>query len=114
MSTWVVQVLIVALFATTCGLLAIAWMRGRLGIASLALLAVGLVAWIGAFAAIVTEFHGANDFATCGDDCGAVHYVSAVAFIASPLLISLAALAMLVSRGTRWRARRAALHENRG
>ena len=106
--------LIVALFATTCGLLAIAWMRGRLGIASLALLAVGLVAWIGAFAAIVTEFHGANDFATCGDDCGAVHYVSAVAFIASPLLISLAALAMLVSRGTRWRARRAALHENRG
>jgi len=114
MSTGIVQVLIVALFAATCGLLAFAWMRGRLGVASIALLVIGLVAWIGAFAAIVTEFHGANDFATCGDDCSAVHYVSAVAFIASPLLISLAALAMLVSRGSRWRARRAALNENRG
>jgi hypothetical protein len=114
MSTSVVQVLIVALFAATCGLLALAWMRGRLGVASIALLVVGVVAWIAAFAAIVTEFHGANDFATCGEDCNAVHYVSAVAFIASPLLVSLAALAMLVSRGSRWRARRAALHENHG
>jgi hypothetical protein len=106
--------LVVALFALTCGVLAIAWMRGRLGTAALALFAVSVVAWIAAFLAITNEFHGANNFATCLDDCGAVHYASAVAFIAPPLLISLAALAMLVSRGQRWRARRALAHENHG
>ena len=35
-----------------------------------------------AHADLVTVTIGANDFATCGDDCGAIHYVSAVAFIA--------------------------------
>jgi len=111
MSTWIVQVVIVVLFAATCGALAAAWMRGRLGVASIALLGIAALVWAAAFVAIATEFHGANDFATCGDDCTGVHYLSAVAFIAPPLLISLAALAMLVSRGSRWRARRAA-HEN--
>jgi hypothetical protein len=114
MSTWIVQVVIVALFALTCGVLAAAWMRGRLGTAALVLFAVAVVVWIAAFAAITSEFRGASDFATCGDDCHAVHYVSAVAFIAPPLLISLAALAMLVSRGLRWRARRSLAHENQG
>jgi hypothetical protein len=111
MSTWFVQVVIVALFAVTCGALAAAWMRGRLGMAAVILFGAAAVAWVAAFAAIATEFHGANDFATCGEDCTAIHYLSAVAFIASPLLISLAALAMLVTRGSRWRARRAA-HQN--
>jgi hypothetical protein len=111
MSTWVVQVVIVTLFALTCGALAAAWMRGRLGVAAIVLLAVAVVVWAAAFAAIATEFHGANDFATCQDACTTVHYVSAVGFIAPPLLISLAALGMLVSRGSRWRERRAA-HEN--
>ncbi len=111
MSTWIVQVAVVALFALTCGALAAAWMRGRLGLAAIALLVVAVVVWIAAFAAIGTAFHGANNFATCGDECGAVHYVSSIAFIAPPLLISLAALAMLVARGSRWRERRAA-HEN--
>ena len=110
MSTWVVQVVIVTLFALTCGALAAAWMRGRLGVAAIGLFAAALVVWIAAFVAITQQFHGANDFATCQDACTAVHYVSAVAFIAPPLLISLAALAMLVSRGSRWRERRAA-HE---
>ena len=114
MSTWIVQVMIVALFALCCGVLAAAWMRGRLGAAALVLFAVAVVVWIAAFAAITSEFRGANDFATCGDECRAIHYVSAVAFIAPPLLISLAALAMLVSRGLRWRARRSLAHENRG
>ena len=113
MSTWIVQVVIVALFALTCGVLAAAWMRDRLGVAAIALLVAAVVAWAVAFAAIATQFHGANDFATCGSDCNPVHYVSAVAFIAPPLLISLAAFAMLVARGSRWRARRAA-HENHG
>ena len=111
MSTWVVQVVIVALFALTCGALAAAWMRGRLGAAAIALFAAALAVWIAAFVAITQQFHGANDFATCQDACTAVHYVSAVGFIAPPLLISLAAFAMLVSRGSRWRERRAA-HEN--
>jgi hypothetical protein len=113
MSTWIVQVVVVVLFALTCGALAAAWMRGRLGAAAIVLFVVAVGAWAAAFAAIATAFHGANNFATCGDDCNGFHYVSAVAFIAPPLLISLAALAMLVSRGSRWRARRAA-HENHG
>jgi hypothetical protein len=111
MSTWVVQVVIVTLFALTCGALAAAWMRGRLGVAAIALFAAAIALWVGAFVAIGSGFRGANNFATCQDACTAVHYVSAVAFIAAPLLISLAALAMLVSRGSRWRERRAA-HEN--
>jgi hypothetical protein len=114
MSTWVVQVVIVGLFALACGVLAAAWTRGRLGTAALVLFVLALVAWIAAFVAITSEFRGANDFATCGDECTTVHYLSAVAFIAPPLLISLAALAMLVSRGLRWRARRSLAHQNHG
>ena len=114
MSTWVVQVVLVALFALSCGALAAAWTRGRLGVAAIALFVAALGTWLAAFAAIATEFHGANDFATCETECSTVHYVSAVAFIAPPLLISLAAFAMLVIRGTRWRARRATARENQG
>ena len=113
MSTWIVQVVIVVLFAATCGVLAAAWMRGRLGVAAIVLLGVAALVWTAAFVAIATDFQRANEFATCGDDCTAFHYLSAVAFIAPPLLISLAALAMLVARGSRWRARRAA-HQNQG
>jgi hypothetical protein len=111
-STWAVQVVVVALFALTCGALTIAWMRRRLGIAAIALFLVALVVWIAAFVAIVSEYREANNFATCDSDCGAVQYTTAIAFLAPPLLIALAALAMLVTRGTRWRARRAA-DENR-
>lgn len=114
MSTWLVQVAVVALFAVTCGVLAVAWMRGRLGVASLVLFGISLVVWIGAFVAITQDVHGASNFATCGDDCGAVHYLAALAFIAPPLMIALAAVAMLVSRGMRWRARRELAHENHG
>ena len=113
MSEWVVQVVIVVLFALMCGALAGAWMRGRLGVAAIVLFGFAVGAWAAAFAAIATKFHDANNFATCNEDCRAVHYVFAVAFIAPPLFIALAALAMLVSRGSRWRARRAA-HENHG
>jgi hypothetical protein len=113
MSAWVVQVVIVALFALTCGALAAAWMRGRLGLAAIVLFVAAIVVWAAAFVAITQDFRGANNFASCGSDCTAVQYVSAVAFIVPPLLISLAALAMLVSRGSRWRERHAA-HENHG
>jgi hypothetical protein len=112
MSTWVVQVVVVGLFALTCGALVAAWMRRRLGVAAIALFVAALVVWIVAFAAITSELGDANGFATCDANCSAVHYLSAVAFIAPPLLIALAALAMLVARGDRWRSRRA--KENHG
>ena len=112
MSTWVVQVVVVALFALTCGALAAAWMRGRLGVAAITLFVIALVVWVVAFVAITSEFRDANDFATCDANCSAVHYVSAVAFIAPPLLIALSALAMLVSRGSRWRLRRTRAQES--
>lgn len=114
MATWVVQLAIVALFALTCGVLAVAWTRGRLGLAAVSLFVVALAVWVAEFVAITKEFRGANDFATCNDECGGTQYVSAIAFVAPPLLIALAALAMLVARGTRWRARRRIAHENHG
>jgi hypothetical protein len=112
MSAWVVQLLIVAIFALACGVLTLAWMRGRLGAAAIVLFAVSFALWVVAFLAVSNGFNGAS--ATCIDDCRPIHYVSAVAFIAPPLLISLAALAMLVSRGQRWRTRRALAQQNHG
>jgi hypothetical protein len=111
MSTVVVEVVVVSLFALTCGALAAAWLRGRLGTAAIALFVVAVVAWIAAFAAIATEFHDANSFATCQSDCSAIHYASAIAFLVSPLLIALSAVGMLVARGSRWRARRTITHD---
>ncbi len=108
MSTLHVQITVVALFASSCGVLAFAWSRGRLGLAAAGVLVVAAAGWVFALAAISTEYRGASEFATCGDDCGAVQYAAAVAFLAPPLLIALAALAMLIVRGSRWRARRAA------
>jgi hypothetical protein len=112
MSAWIMQVALVALFALTCGVLAVAWMHGRLGTAAIGLLLVAVVVWVAVFVAISTEFGGADSFATCASECSAAHYGWAVAFVAPPLLIALAALAMLVTRGTRWRSRRAAAREN--
>ena len=106
MSTWVVQVAVVALFALTCGALAAAWLRRRLGTAAIALFVVALIAWIAAFAVIASEFHDANNFATCDPSCTPTHYVTAIAFIASPLLVALAGLGMIVARSSRWRLRR--------
>jgi hypothetical protein len=115
MSTWVVQVVVVVLFALTCGALAAAWMRGRLGVVAIALFVIALVVWVAVFAAIASEFRDSNGFATCDANCTPVHYVSAVAFLAPPLLIALSALAMLVTRGSRWRLRRSqAAHESQG
>ena len=112
MSTWVVQVAVVSLFALACGALTMAWLRGRLGRAGILLLAVALAIWVAAFVAIAAELRGANDFATCDASCAPVHYLTAVAFIGGPLLIALAGLAMLVARGSRWRLRKT--RENHG
>ncbi len=102
------QIAVVSLFALATGLLAAAWLRGRLGLAAVALLVVAAATWALALAAIAAEYRGADEFATCDLDCGGVQYLSAVAFLAPPLLIAVAALAMLVARGARWRARRGA------
>jgi hypothetical protein len=107
MSPWVVQVMVVALFALTCGALAAAWLRDRLGTAAIALLLVAFATWALALVAISAGLRNADQFATCDATCRPVHYVTAVAFIAPPLLIALSALAMLVARGNRWRLRRA-------
>jgi hypothetical protein len=112
MSEWVVQVAVVALFALTCGVLAAAWTRGRLGTAAVVVCLVAFATWALTFAAITSEFRDANGFATCTAGCTTVHYVAAVSFVASPLLIALAGLAMIVARGSRWRLRRA--RENHG
>ena len=105
MSTWLVQVVIVVLFALTCGALAAAWLRGRLGRAAIGLFVVSLVAWVAAFAVIAAEFRDANDFATCDPGCSPTQSLTAIAFIASPLLIALAGLGMIVARTSRWRLR---------
>ena len=112
MSEWIVQVAVVALFALACGALVAAWMRGLLGRAAIALSLVALATWALTFVAIIAELRDANSFATCTTSCTTVHYVVAVAFIAAPLLIALAGLAMIVARGSRWRLRRA--RENHG
>jgi hypothetical protein len=112
MSTWVVQVVIVVLFALASGALAAAWLRGALGRAAIVLFLIAVVAWALAFAAIVSEFRGANDFATCDASCAPRHYVAAVGFIASPLLVALSGLAMIVARSSRWQWRRT--RENQG
>ena len=112
MSTWIVQLSLVVLFALSCGALVAAWLRDRLGTAAIVLLAVAIAVWIVAFVAISTQYRHADQFATCDTDCGPIQYVSAVAFIAPPLLISLAALGMLVARGSRLRARRSLSREN--
>ena len=106
MSTALVQVAVIAVFALTCGALAAAWLRGRLALAAITLFVVACVIWVGDFAAIASGYHGADGFVDCGEDCSSVHFLSAIGFLAPPLLISLSAFAMLVVLGKRWRLRR--------
>jgi hypothetical protein len=112
MSALAVQVALVAVFALTCGALTVAWMRGRLGPAAIALFLVSCAIWALAFVLVITGWRGADSFATCDTDCSAIHYVTALAFLAPPLLIALSALGMIVARGARWRARRGAVDRN--
>jgi hypothetical protein len=114
MVTWAVQLAVVALFAVVSGLLVLAWQRGRLGVASIALFVAAIVVWALEIAALATGSGGADGFATCTEDCTPVHYVSAVAFLAPPLLMALSAVGMLVSIGRRILLRRAQAHEVAG
>ena len=112
MSTAGVQIGVVALFALTCGALAAAWTRGRLGAAAVALFVVASLVWVASFAAIASGYQDADGFASCGEDCSTVHHVAGVGFLAPPLLISLSALGMIVALGRRWRLRRRPIDEN--
>ena len=112
MSTTGVQIGVVALFALMCGALVAAWMRGRLGAAAIALFVAACLIWVAAFAAIVSGYRGADGFVDCGTDCSSVHYLSAVGFLAPPLLIALSALGMIVALGRRRRLRRRPIDEN--
>ena len=107
MNDAVVQVLLVGLFALSCGLLTLAWMRQRLAVAAAALLAFALAIWVIDFFVIVSGYRGADDFLDCGDDCSGFHYSVVVGFLAPPLLIALGALGGIVALEQRRRARRA-------
>ena len=113
MSAVLVQVGVVSLFVLMCGVLAVAWTRGRLGAAAIALFVVACAVWVAALAAIVSGYRDADGLVDCGDECSSVHYLSAVGFLAPPLLISLSALAMIVAVGRRRWLRRRSIDENR-
>ena len=103
----VVQVALVALFALSCGALALAWMQRRLGLAAAALFAGALIIWVIDFLAIVSGFGGADEFVVCTEECTGIHYSVVVGFLAPPLLVSLAAAAGIVALEQRRRARSA-------
>ena len=107
MNDSVVQVLLVGLFALSCGLLTLAWMRQRLALAAAVLLAFALGIWVLDFFIVVSGYRGADDFIDCGGECSGFHYSVVVGFLAPPLLIALAALGGIVALEQRRRARRA-------
>ena len=107
MNDTVVQVLLVGLFALSCGLLTLAWMRQRLALAAAVLLALALAVWVIDFFIVVSGYRGADDFIECGGECSGYHYSVVVGFLAPPLLIALAALGGIVALEQRRRARRA-------
>ena len=112
MSTAAVLIGVVSLFVLACGALAAAWPRGRLGATAIALFVVAFSIWAAAFAAIVSGFRDADRFVSCNESCSSVHHLSAVGFLAPPLLISLSAFGMIVAVGRRRQLRRRAVDEN--
>ena len=64
---WVVLLALVSLVAVVGGLLLAAWTRGRLGLASGALFALAVAAWIADFVAVATGIDDADGFVDCGE-----------------------------------------------
>ena len=112
MSTTAVLIGVVSLFALACGALAAAWPRGRLGATAIALFVVACAIWAATFAAIVSGYRDADGFVGCNESCSSVHHLSAIGFLAPPLLISLSAFGMIVAVGRRRQLRRRAVDEN--
>ena len=103
---WVVLLALASLVLIAFGLLAAAWTRGRLGLASGVVFALALAAWVLDFAAITSDFRDADGFVDCGDFCTTTHRLTALGFVAPPLLISLSAGGLLVALLARGRRRR--------
>jgi len=103
---WVVLLALGSLVLITLGLLAAAWTRGRLGLASGAVFILALTAWVADLAAVTSGFRDADGFVDCGDFCTPTHRLAAFGFVAPPLLISLSAGGMLVALVARGRRRR--------
>jgi hypothetical protein len=97
---------ILSLVAVMVGLLAFAWSRQRLGVASTVAFAIAVAAWVADFAAVSSGFGDADGFVDCGDACTATHRVAALGFLVPPLLISISAAGMLVALVSRGRRRR--------
>ena len=112
MSTAAVLIGVASLFVLACGALAAAWPRGRLGATAIALFVVACSIWVAAFAAIVSGYRDADGFVGCSESCSSVHHLSAIGFLAPPLLISLSAFGMIVAVGRRRQLRRRAIDEN--
>jgi hypothetical protein len=110
---WVFYLALASLLALTGGLLALAWLRGRLGVASAIALVVAVAAWVADFAAVTSGFHDADGFVDCGESCTGVHLAAGLGFVAPPLLISLSAAGMLVTLIGRGRRRRGRMSQNR-
>jgi hypothetical protein len=103
---WTVGLALASLFVLTCGVLALAWHRGRLGVASAVVMGLAVVAWVAVFAAVTSGYHDADGFADCGDGCTPAHRFAALWFVGAPLLISLSAAGLLVALVARGRRRR--------
>lgn len=102
---WVVYLALLSVAAIACGALALAWTRGRLGVASAVVLVVAAVAWVLDFAALTTGFHDADGFVDCGSACRPAHRLAALGFVAPPLLLAIGAAGMAIALIVRGRRR---------
>ena len=100
-----VYLVVFSVVALTCGVLAVAWTRGRLGAVAAILLGAWLVVWLTDLAAVSSGFRDTDRFADCGAECTGAHYLAAVGFLAPPLLVALTALAGLIALIRRWSVR---------
>ena len=107
MNDALVQVLLVALFALSCGALSLAWMQRRLGLAAAILFGVALAVWVRRLRRDRRGRRRRGRLRRLTEECSGVHYSVVVGFLAPPLLIALASFAGIVALEQRRRARRA-------
>ena len=105
---WVVYLALLSIAVIACGALALAWTRGRLGVASAVVFVLAVVAWVLDFVALTTDFRDADGLLDCGRVCTPMHRLVALGFVAPPLLISIAAAGMAIALVARARRRRRA------